>query len=96
MSIDSKDVELRRKQALELTTEGMPRAVAKYALGFTINLGNYESCKVESGIEIEGTVDNLAKLREMAQEEVEDNVQRQINDIKTLKSPNQTLLGALK
>lgn len=96
MAVKTDEVDIRKKQAQELTTEGMPRCVAKYSLGFTINLGNYESAKIESGIEIEGTIDNLSKLQEMAQEEVEKNVQLQINDIKTLKSPNQTLLGAFK
>lgn len=90
----AEEVRVTRKQATELMTEGMPRCVAKYALGFTINLGNYESAKVDCGIEIEGTIDNLAKLQAMAQAEVEDSIQCQINDIKNLKSPNQTLLGA--
>lgn len=94
MAVETNGVEVRRKQATELMTEGMPKCVAKYSLGFTINLGNYESAKIESGIEIEGTIDNLPKLQSMAQEEVENNVQVQINEIKNLKSPNQTLLGA--
>ena len=96
MAVNENGVDIRKKVATDLVTEGMPKCVAKYALGFTINLGNYESAKIESGIEIEGTIDNLSKLQAMAQEEVENNVQVQINDIKNLKSPNQTLLGALK
>jgi len=96
MAVNTDGVELRRKQATDLITEGMPKVVAKYSLGFTVNLGNYESAKIESGIEIEGTIDNLSKLQMMAQEEVESQVQIQINDLKSLKSPNQTLLGALK
>ena len=96
MAVDTKGADLRKKQAFDLMTEGQPKCVAKYSLGFTINLGNYESAKIESGIEIEGTLDHLPELQIMAQKEVEENVQIQINDIKNLKSPNQTLLGALK
>jgi len=76
----------------ELTTEGQPKVVVKFGLGFTINLGNYESCKLESGIELEGTVDNLVALQARAQEECEKIVGQQLEELQQ-KSPRETLLG---
>lgn len=87
----SKDMIVRRKVE-EMVTEGMPKVVAKFGLGFTINLQNYESCKIEAGIELEGTVDNLEKLQAQAQEEVEKVIEEQLSQLKE-KDPRITLLG---
>lgn len=87
----SKDMIVRRKVE-EMVTEGMPKVVAKFGLGFTINLQNYESCKIEAGIELEGTIDNLEKLQEQAQEEVEKVIEEQLSQLKE-KDPRITLLG---
>lgn len=87
----SKDMIVRRKVE-EMVTEGMPKVVAKFGLGFTINLQNYESCKIEAGIELEGTIDNLEKLQEQAQEEVEKVIDEQLSQLKE-KDPRITLLG---
>lgn len=83
---------IMRKKIEELTTEGKPKAVAKFGLGFTINLQNYESCKVEAGIELEGTVDNLVELQVRAGEEVERLIGEQLEQLKE-KDPRVTLLG---
>lgn len=87
----SKDMIVRRKVE-EMVTEGMPKVVAKFGLGFTINLQNYESCKIEAGIELEGTIDNLEKLQAQAQEEVEEVIEEQLSQLKE-KDPRITLLG---
>jgi len=87
----SKDMIVRRKVE-EMVTEGMPKVVAKFGLGFTINLQNYESCKIEAGIELEGTIDNLEKLQAQAQEEVEKVIGEQLSQLKE-KDPRITLLG---
>lgn len=87
----SKDMIVRRKVE-EMVTEGMPKVVAKFGLGFTINLQNYESCKIEAGIELEGTIDNLEKLQEQAQNEVEKIIEEQLSQLKE-KDPRITLLG---
>lgn len=87
----SKDMIVRRKVE-EMVTEGMPKVVAKFGLGFTINLQNYESCKIEAGIELEGTIDNLEKLQAQAQEEVEKVIEEQLSQLKE-KDPRITLLG---
>lgn len=87
----SKDMIVRRKVE-EMVTEGMPKVVAKFSLGFTINLQNYESCKIEAGIELEGTIDNLEKLQEQAQDEVEKVIEEQLSQLKE-KDPRITLLG---
>lgn len=87
----SKDMIVRRKVE-EMVTEGMPKVVAKFGLGFTVNLQNYESCKIEAGIELEGTIDNLEKLQEQAQEEVEKVIEEQLSQLKE-KDPRITLLG---
>ena len=87
----SKDMIVRRKVE-EMVTEGMPKVVAKFGLGFTINLQNYESCKIEAGIELEGTIDNLEKLQEQAQDEVEKVIEEQLSQLKE-KDPRITLLG---
>lgn len=87
----SKDMIVRRKVE-EMVTEGMPKVVAKFSLGFTINLQNYESCKIEAGIELEGTIDNLEKLQEQAQDEVEKVIEEQLFQLKE-KDPRITLLG---
>lgn len=87
----SKDMIVRRKVE-EMVTEGMPKVVAKFSLGFTINLQNYESCKIEAGIELEGTIDNLEKLQEQAQDEVEKVIGEQLSQLKE-KDPRITLLG---
>lgn len=84
--------DISRKRLEELTTEGKPKATAKYNLGFTVNLGNYESCKIEAGIEIEGTVDNIEELQERAKEEVEEEVWEEMEALKD-KDGNITLLG---
>ena len=36
----TKDNVVRRRVVEELVTEGQPKAVAKLAMGFTVNLGN--------------------------------------------------------
>lgn len=87
----SKDMIVRRKVE-EMVTEGMPKVVAKFGLGFTINLQNYESCKIEAGIELEGTIDNLEKLQAQAQDEVEKVIEEQLSQLKE-KDPRITLLG---
>lgn len=87
----SKDMIVRRKVE-EMVTEGMPKVVAKFGLGFTINLQNYESCKIEAGIELEGTIDNLEKLQKQAQDEVEKVIEEQLSQLKE-KDPRITLLG---
>ncbi len=87
----SKDMIVRRKVE-EMVTEGMPKVVTKFGLGFTINLQNYESCKIEAGIELEGTIDNLEKLQAQAQEEVEKVIEEQLSQLKE-KDPRITLLG---
>ena len=46
-----------------MVTEGMPKVVARFSLRFTINLQNYESCKIEAGIELEGTIDNRRNFK---------------------------------
>jgi hypothetical protein len=81
-----------KRKVEDLTTEGKPKAVAKYNLGFTINLGNYESCKIEAGLELEGTVDNLDELQERVQEEVEDEVWSEMEQLKK-KDKSKTVLG---
>jgi hypothetical protein len=87
-----KDMVVRRKVVEEMITEGMPKVVAKFGLGFTINLQNYESCKIEAGIELEGTIDNLEKLQKQAQDEVEKVIEEQLSQLKE-KDPRITLLG---
>lgn len=88
----SKDMIVSRKVVEEMVTEGMPKVVAKFSLGFTINLQNYESCKIEAGIELEGTIDNLEKLQAQAQDEVEKIIGEQLSQLKE-KDPRITLLG---
>ena len=88
----TKDNVVRRRVVEELVTEGQPKAVAKFAMGFTVNLGNYESCKIDAGIELEGTIDNLAKLQNMAQEEVEKTLAEQLEQLQD-KDTRLTILG---
>ena len=59
----TKDNVVRRRVVEELVTEGQPKAVAKFAMGFTVNLGNYESCKIDAGIELEGQSTTLPSCR---------------------------------
>lgn len=88
----TKDNVVQRKVVEELNTEGKPKVVAKFSLGFTINLGNFESCKIDSGIELEGTVDNLDKLQKKAEAEVEKVVGEQLEQLQE-KDTRVTLLG---
>lgn len=83
---------VQRKVVEEMVTEGQPKIVAKFSLGFTINLGNYESCKIEAGIELEGTVDNKEKLQKMALDEVEKVIGEQLEQLQS-KDTRATLLG---
>lgn len=73
---------ITRKKLQNLVTEGQPKAVAKFSLGFTVNLGNYESCKIEAGMEVEGTVDNWPQLQKACQDEVEAIVQLQLEELR--------------
>lgn len=59
---------------------------------FTVNLGNYESCKFEIGVELEGTVDNLEALKKAACEEVEEEVGKMLEELKE-KPTSDTVLG---
>lgn len=89
---DLTDDVVQRKVVEEMVTEGVPRVVAKFGIGFTINLGNFESCKIEAGIELEGTRDNLDHLQLMAQEEVEAVISEQLEQLQE-KDTRVTLLG---
>ena len=83
---------ITKRKLEELTTEGKPKATARYALGFTVNIGNYESCKIEAGLEVEGTVDNVEELQERVQSEVEQVVWEEMEALKE-KDDSQTILG---
>lgn len=53
----------------------IPMATVKYGLGLTLNVGNYESVRVEYGIELPSPVDSVEDVWDMAVEMVDARVE---------------------
>lgn len=66
-----------------LYTEGEPEIKVKFGLGFTLNLMNYESARIDAAVELTGTVGNSEALWNAAREEVEKELDKQLADLKT-------------
>lgn len=69
------------------------KVVVKLSQGFTLNLLNYESARIEAGVEIEGYEDELPELWVKATKETEAVIQAQVVDLKEGKEVKRTLLG---
>ena len=69
------------------------KVTVKLSQGFTLNLLNYESARIEAGVEIEGYEDELPELWVKATKETEAVIQAQVVDLKEGKDAKRTLLG---
>jgi len=72
------------------------KAVVKIGAGFTINLGNYESARLDAGVEIQGRRDEIPGLWQEAEEEVKKQLDEQIRSLKEQLDEKRTLLGMPK
>ena len=69
-------------------------AVVKLGLGFTVNLGNFESARIDAGVELQGSKDNLQALWKEAGDEITQQLDVQIKMLKAeLNSSRTTILG---
>lgn len=64
--------------------------------GLTINLGQYESAKIEAGIEIQGDKENLEELWKQADEEVKQHLEEQVAELTKEFDRRKTILGFKK
>ena len=72
------------------------KAKVKLGAGFTINLGNYESARIDAGVEIQGNRDEMPELWKKADEEITKQLDEQIEELKKNIDSKQTLLGDQK
>lgn len=72
------------------------KAKVKLGAGFTINLGNYESARIDAGVEIQGNRDEMPELWKKADEEITKQLDEQIEELKKNIDSKQTLLGNQK
>jgi hypothetical protein len=72
------------------------KAVAKLACGFTINIGNYESARIDVGVEIQGDRSEMSELWQRAESEVTEQLDKQIKIFKSQLNDRRTLLGMEK
>lgn len=61
--------------------------------GLTINLGQYESAKIEAGVEIQGSKKDLSKLWKQADEEVTNQLIKQKAQLEEEFDERKTILG---
>jgi len=72
------------------------KAVVKIGGGFTVNLGQYESARIDAGVEIQGKKSELPELWKQAEKEVEEQLAGQIEGLKKMYDEKNTLLGLRK
>lgn len=69
------------------------KATVKISMGFTLNLGNYESGRIDAGVEIQGYKDEISSLWEQAEKEVGEQLDKQVQLMrKELENKHGTLL----
>ena len=61
-----------------------PRVSVRYALGKTLNVGNYESVRFDVGVEIRGCRDQAAALYEEAREFVLSRMKDEVDECRKL------------
>lgn len=72
------------------------KASVSYGCGFTINLGNYESARIDVGVEIQGDREELPELWRKAETEVTEQMTQQVQVFKEQLDQKRTLLGMEK
>lgn len=72
------------------------KVVVKISQGFTINLGGYESARIDIGIEIQGDRDEKDTLWEEAEKEVNRHLEREVYALKEALDEKKTILGLAK
>lgn len=68
------------------------KAKVKVSNGYTINMGNYESARIDVGVEIEGEKENLDNLWEQANEEVQTILAKELEDLRDWKKEKDNVL----
>lgn len=68
------------------------KAKVKVSNGYTINMGNYESARIDVGVEIEGEKENLDKLWGQANEEVQTILAKELEDLRDWKKEKANVL----
>ena len=68
------------------------KAKVKVSNGYTINMGNYESARIDVGVEIEGEKENLDKLWGQANEEVQTVLAKELEDLRDWKKEKDNVL----
>lgn len=77
----------------KILSQAADKAVVKLGAGFTINLGGYESARIDVGVEIQGEKTELPKLWEQAEQEIEAQLQKQVEMFKQHIDDKETILG---
>lgn len=72
------------------------RATVKVGGGFTINLGQYESARIDAGVEIQGERDKLPELWKEAEKEVKQQLEAQVKALREQLDDKHTLMGMPK
>ncbi len=72
------------------------KAVVKVGVGFTVNLGQYESARIDAGVEIQGEKSQISELWKEAENEVVQQIEHQIRSLKEQVDERTTLLGMPK
>lgn len=63
------------------------------SIGFTINLQDYESARIDATVELSGDIKNKDLMVEYLEQELEAQIKEQIRDVVAQHNPNKTLLG---
>jgi len=78
-------------------TEQKDRVKVIASCGFTINLGNFESARIDAGVEIQGNKEDMPKLWKEAEDEISKQLASQIQLLQEeLGRSTTTILGRPK
>ncbi len=74
--------ETQSEAQIEVRTFDTPHATVKAQYGLTLNLGNYESARVDAGIELPCYPEEIAEAFEQAWKLCQDEIQNQIKSLR--------------
>ena len=78
-----KDLHIANETQIEVRTFDAPHATVKTSYGLTLNLGNFESARVDAGVELPCYVEEISKAFQHAWELCQDEIQKQVKSLRS-------------
>jgi hypothetical protein len=86
----------RMKQITQPIEPGQPKVTISQSIGFTVNLMQYESARIDASVSIEGALNNIESIKAEVSAQLEEAITKQIRELIEQVDPNKTLLGYKK